>query len=83
MTTSDTANTTANEAVATPEATPCPFNIGDIVFLKGSPEVALTVEGMFTHPQDAGAWIIAVAWLDHQWQLQHGQFHPSALDPMR
>lgn len=81
MTTSNTKSSDEPQPNPVEEATPCPFNIGDVVYLRGSPEVAVTVEGMFTHPQDAGAWIIAVAWFDHSLQLQHGQFHPSALSP--
>ena len=61
------------------ETPPAPFNIGDVVTMKGCFEPHMTVEGLFTHPSDPGAWVIATAWFDHQLQLQHAQFQPAAL----
>jgi hypothetical protein len=58
--------------------TPCPFKIGDVVCLKSSCNLPMTVEGHFTH-QASPDWVIAVVWFDVNWQLHRTQIEAGLL----
>lgn len=69
----EAADQAAPDASANVPAPEPPFKIGDIVAINGQEDVRMTVEGVFSLPNDDTAFIVACVWFDG-YIMQRGQF---------